>query len=304
MHRKSQDIYKRLVGSSGRTKSWTDDKIKRFADRVYEEAPPCLCGCGEKVNPTSGTSGTKTIAQQFRAFLSNESAIIEYKKHIRYHERYLLPASYELTHNERQALIASVLGDGSFLLPYKHNDPKPRFVWNMGNEAHTLYKKDFFSHFSHHYEKRVNGGFGAFNYRLRLNGHPCLSSLYSELYLDGKKNITQDWLYELDDFGWAWLYGDDGHLCKTSQVCHLHTEGYGEDVANYYANALDRMLNRKNSAMVYAYKGGHKNKLRYSVKLKGVANDEFMERVRPHMATGMEYKVTGRSINRKAKFKS
>lgn len=304
MHQQSQDIYRRLMGNSGRTPSWTEDKIKRFAVRVYNEAPSCKCGCGEKAELTSGTKGSKNLTQQFRLFVKCESSNIEYRDCVRYHENYSIPANYKLLHNERQALIASVLGDGSFLFPYKHKGVKPRFVWNMGNEKHALHKKAFFSHFSHHYEKRVNGGFGSFNYRVRLNGHPTLSSLYSELYKDGKKNITQEWLHELDCFGWAWLYGDDGHLCQQSQVCHFHTEGYSKQVAEYYARALDRFLNRNDSAMVYSYKGGHKNKLRYSVKLRGVANDEFMERVKPHMANGMEYKIGTCVVNRKAKFKS
>lgn len=208
-----------------------------------------------------------------------------------------LPYNYEPTESERQAFLASLLGDGYLGAPYRRNNPTPRMVWNMGDEKHAKYKLNFFKKWNPTYEEVENRGWGEKNYRVKINGHPYLRKLHKELYKNGKKNVTRKWIRELNDVGWAWFYGDDGHYSREAGVCYLHTEGYGKDISNEFAKAVCEFIGVSDGAKVYSYLGGTPKKERFAVRLTKRASDEFIRRIKKHMADGMEYKVVRNIVN-------
>lgn len=229
-----------------------------------------------------------------RNFLNNDDIV--FYDHIRYHENYHVPENYRLTHHQRQAVIATVLGDGSILYPYR-GAKNPRIVWNMGNESHARYKADFFSFLGAELSRKDNPGFGSKWFCVRTAAHPVIKRTHDELYDGSNKNITQKWISELDEVGWAWLYGDDGHL-GSNDTCFIHCEGYGKEVAEMYVSALEKFTGC-GVVSVHKYNGGTPKKERFCVKFNSEASDKFMERVAPHMATGMEYKISKGNISRR-----
>lgn len=217
----------------------------------------------------------------------NKSEVPLFSDYIRHHNNFKVSANYKETHKQRQAIIATVLGDGSILYPYK-GAGTPRLVWNMGNKEHAEYKRDFFEFLDCKLKEKDNTGFGKNWYCLSTRAHPLIKKFHDELYVGTKKNITRDWVYELDEIGWAWLYGDDGNL--SNECCRIHTEGYGKEISQIYADAIN-IFTKTDGAVVSKYFGGTPKKERFYVRCNRNTSREFIKRVGPHMATGMEYKL-------------
>ena len=205
----------------------------------------------------------------------------------------------KLTIDQRQAVLASIIGDG--YLSYAYSKAKlPRLKWNMGNKDHALYKNEFFGFLSPTYSERENGGWGSMTYSVLTSSHPCLKDIHDEFYVENKKDPNKLSLIfnELNDVGWAWFYGDDGHLGGNDTV-YLHTEGYGEKGSKCCSDAVNNYLNINDGSKVFMYYGGTPKKERYAVKLTAEASDEFIKRIKKHMANGMEYKISENNINRR-----
>lgn len=227
---------------------------------------------------------------------ASNGAIPEFNDRIRHHENLITPANYVISGNIRQAILASVLGDGYLSKAYK-GAATHRITWNMGNELHAKHKADFFSDFGATYKRKQNPGFGKDWHCVVTKCHPSLTKIYNELYDEGKRKITQGWVNELDALGWAWLYGDDGSIGQNDN-CFIHCEGYGEEVAGMYCNAINDFTGT-NGAKVASYIGGNPKKERFYVRLSAKSSDEFMSRVQPHMAPGTEYKIRLGRISRR-----
>lgn len=168
----------------------------------------------------------------------------------------------------------------------------------MGNKQHALHKKDFFSFLGAKMTEVDNAGWGDRCYRVVTKSHPVLTSYHHKYYKpDGSKNL-QKIIKELDWFGWAWLYGDDGHVkfqknktCADSVCVYIHSEGYGKDGTQAYIDRLSEMLGGNDGLNLHKYTGGTPRKTRYCVRMNNEKSKEFIKRVAPHMARGMEYKV-------------
>lgn len=148
----------------------------------------------------------------------------------------------------------------------------------MGNREHAQYKYAAFKFLKSVYNERKNPGWGSEWFQVKTSCHPCLN-----VY----KNKAPETAALLDELGWAWLYGDDGHI--DSHYSYIHTEHYGQEGSQIIADALAAWLGKK--AEVKMYLGGTPKKERYMIKMPTESANEFMERVAPYMATGMEYKI-------------
>lgn len=222
----------------------------------------------------------------------------EFMPFIPLHDRFSAPANYQLTEFELQAAIASAYGDGYLHMPNK-DSKYPRLVWNMGkNYEHAKYKKDFFSHIGTTIETKENPGFGAEWNCVKTSCHPCFLPVYDSVFKDGKKTVSMDSISKFGDIGWAWFYGDDGHLGSNSLEVYFHTEGYLEEGSIIFCNAFNLYMGYE-CAKVFKYIGGNPKKERYCVKVNGSGSDEFIKRVKPYMANGLEYKTIISQIKRR-----
>lgn len=198
--------------------------------------------------------------------------------------------TFELTSDEFQAVISSLLGDGYMNYPNKKSN-FPRLQWNMGNKMHAEYKKDFFSRFDAVMRECKNPGWGSEWFQVRTPCLPALVDIYSEFRVDDKVERAIKIFPLLNDVGWAWFYGDDGHYCSNKKLAFLHTEGLGEEGARICLECLNGYLGM-DSGKVDCYLGGTPKKERYMVRLNRGGSDEFIKRIKKHMAKGMEYKTS------------
>lgn len=273
MHKESQDLLKRVMGISRKPKHWTGDNISRFIKLYDEKAFPCNCGCGEKVNVRTGKELTlKQLVNDFIVFGST-NIFSEYAKN---HSRFL---KLEIDENLHQDLISAKLGDGSISYGNK-NSSACRVRWNMGNKEHALEKLERFKKLNPTYTEKENPGFGSDWYCVVTKSHPALNKYYNMSF--------EDCLSQMNWYGLAAWYGDDGHLNEKDSICYLHTECM---TFNQVKNLTEILKSKFDiDAAVHSYIGGLKKREMHCIRLKKGASDEFMAKTKDYMAKGMEYK--------------
>lgn len=205
------------------------------------------------------------------------------------HKNYSSPANYEPNSDEHQHILAALLGDGCLIKPYKKSKTY-RMVWNMGNKSHALHKAEAFKFLGAKYQKKVNPGFGAEWHCVVTGCHPLLD-MYSEKYGNSKGLTSGSGIAsELNSLGWAVYYGDDGHLDRVTGTCFLHTEGLEDDMVSDIAKAVNEFIGH-DAAVVFSYVGGAKKRKMKCIRIKKNGSKIFMEKIKKHMAAGMEYKI-------------
>lgn len=166
-----------------------------------------------------------------------------------------------------------------------------RIKWNMGNKLHALHKLKLISFIGGWYQERENPGFGNEWFSVTSASHPLLTN-YSIKYGDSKGLVNDSGIaFELNEKGWAYYYGDDGHLTKSGN-CYLHTEGKTPEMVRHIADACDLFTGTAGGASVVEYIGGTKKRKLLCIRMKNEASRIFMEKVKPYMADGMEYKIS------------
>lgn len=205
-----------------------------------------------------------------------------------YHDRFSCPENYTLTDEQRAVVFASAYGDG--YLSYPHRDARyPRIKWNIGcNFLHADYKRKYFSFLGAKLKKSSNPGFGTEWNSVLTSCHPCLIDVHNNVYPHGEKSVTKKNIDLFGDIGWAWFYGDDGHM--GSGMCHFHTEGYLEYGTNIFAESFNSYMN-SSCARIYSYIGGNPKKKRFAIRIGREKSYEFIQRIKKHMAPGLEYKT-------------
>jgi recombination protein RecA len=206
-----------------------------------------------------------------------------------YHKKGLPPNNYKLTKEQREVVIASAYGDGS--LRKGHQKSKSaRLRWNMGDTEHAIFKKNYFDFLGSDLKKNKNGGFGEYVYSVQTKSHNCLNEIYEKIFKEGKKTLSEDLFSELGDIGYAWLYGDDGHLNKKCGYCYIHTESFNKEenvkiikIINNYLGGDYAKLNR--------YIGGTKKRELFCIRFTKQGTEELHKRIAKHMAPSMEYKL-------------
>lgn len=183
-------------------------------------------------------------------------------------------------------------GDGSLSYPYKNRPCNPRISWNMGNKEHALFKFNAFDKFiGASYKEKENPGFGSEWHCVVTKSHPLLCK-YIDKYGERKKNllVNSGIFDELDDVGWAWLYGDDGHLDLRSSTAYIHTENFCLEDVGLIRESLNSFIGFDGSR-VHSYIGGQKKREMHCIRMSKGGTNEFMERIKTHMANGLEYKI-------------
>lgn len=279
MHRKPFIALRGFVDLLEKHKDWSASDVRRFEGLCYEKAPACGCGCGEKTNVLSNK------VKKFSKYMNSGIVDVKYSEVLPGHN-----FPFELTSYEFQAVISSLLGDGYMNYPNKKSN-FPRLCWNMGDKEHAEYKRDFFHRFNAGLVEKENPGWGSKLFQVRTPCLPVLVDIYRQFRLDDKAERARRIFPILDDVGWAWFYGDDGHYCKERGLVSLHTEGLGEDGSQICINAVNEYLGFE-AGKVDSYLGGTPKIIRYMVRLNRGGSDEFIKRVKKHMAKGLEYKTS------------
>lgn len=220
----------------------------------------------------------------------NKGETPDFLRFIKGHECYSVPANYEPSDFEHQIILASIVGDGSISRPYTNRECNARIQWNMGNKEHALFKAEKFSFVGTTFRQKENPGFGNDWFCLSTKSHPIFSK-YASKYGERKKNISPESgiYHELNAIGWAWLYGDDGHVDNDRGIAYLHTEGLSKAGVEVVCDAMNKFIG--GGATTHRYIGGIKKRELHCLRLTKDATNEFFSRIKAHMARGVEYKV-------------
>ena len=204
------------------------------------------------------------------------------------HSSLLVPENYTPTKHEDQIIRSSAIGDGCILYPYK-GAKNPRLSWNMGNKSHAEFICESFSFLGATIKEEANKGFGDITFRVTTKVSPVLAKYHNELYQDGKKIITSEYLSKLEAEGWAWWFMDDGHTDHKGKVMFLHTEGSPFDEVERIKLALSKFIGV--DASIHSYIGGAKKRKMHCIRLNKKATHELTKKIAPYFCSGMEYKI-------------
>lgn len=278
MHGYAQVLQQRLMGS-GESASLRGSALPAgFVERIFEEAPACGCGCGEKLVPSN-----------LKELLLGPRKPAFRHPNLPHHGRLCLPANHVFTPHQRQLIIASCLGDASLLRNGGKSESAHRLTWNMGDKDHAEFKVAAFSFLQARLVEKENPGWGSKWFCIRTACHPSLDQFRPMFYNGDRKPVAPlAQLAELDALGWAWWYGDDGH--SSDGLAFLHTEGYSDECCTHITAAINNFIGF-DGAVLASYLGGNPKKQRTMVRFKSNGTREFFKRIATRMAPSMVYKL-------------
>lgn len=240
---------------------------------VLASLPLCLCGCGEKTRLSNGSS--------LEEFIKSQGARRFYKR-LYGHDKRPEQWKMEITNNERQAILGTLLGDCSILYP-NNRSLNPRLQCNHGEpQAEWVeHKRNYLERLGGHLSRKANGGYGKFTISYISQCLPCLADLYDFCIKDGKKTITLDWLNQIGEIGLAWWICDDGSSCGRGLL--LHTEGYSieenEIICDWFAKNYGKAtINRSSRGYHWIY-------------LSAEVQRNILPIVSPYIPEFMQYKL-------------
>lgn len=228
-----------------------------------------------------------SIAAVAVSFLLGRGDKVSFSRYLPKHQYYHHPANKMFSGVEHHIVLSAILGDGCLIKANKRS--YHRITWNMGNELHALHKLSMTQYLGCKYRAMENPGFGSEWHCLQTSCSPVLT-MYADKYGDSKGLKEGSGIsFELNDFGWAWYYGDDGHLSKTGE-CFIHTEGKSPIMVREIQDALGEFIG-VGKVSVHSYVGGSKKRRMECLRVSKNATVKFHEKIVSHMANGMEYKI-------------
>lgn len=160
-----------------------------------------------------------------------------------------------LSRRERQAILGTLLGDTSILVPNKRSK-SPRLASNHSTVQYewALHKARVLRRLRPVVEIVENKGYGAELVRFRSSCLPALCGIY-DLVGAGHKRVNPKWLDAIGRIGLAWWYCDDGNFQRKSGIVTFHTEGF-----SVYENRIMRswFARRYGDAKIYRHKRGYR----------------------------------------------
>lgn len=200
-----------------------------------------------------GRSTGFIVTPNHKIYIKENNTIVEkFANEIKINDKVLVSGKV-LTHNIKQFLMGSLLGDASFAekrnIQISHSDDKQKFY-------NDFIEEKFGNIFS---TSRTISGHGS-NMKIHLSkAFPEIEELYDELHPNNckSKQVTIDYLNKLSPLALATWYMDDGsiilHNGNSRQYrCSLHCQGFGtknvkliENWLNsrgYYCNTLNENI--------------------------------------------------------------
>lgn len=197
-----------------------------------------------------------------------------------------------LTKTERQVAIGSLLGDGSlnyYQEQYYYTKKSLRFLHSRKQKDYVIYKAKFLEKLGGKVEDKIyKNSFAPEKTYFQTLTHQGFYDIYNLFFETGKKKISKRILEELNWFGFAVWYMDDGSLNKSQKnmSISLHTEGYtleeNEIIHSFYQES------------------GYKNYIRndgkghYFINFSTMASEEIWKNIREYICPSMQYKLPER----------
>lgn len=266
----------------GHSKRVSRSQWKSAFEDVNRFAPQCLCGCGQKTR-LSFTDWKKWCKQ--RTLYAADYADG--------HCGCTSNQSLELTTEERQAILGTLLGDSSIGYPNSYSK-SPRL-----SSTHGYVQREWAEHkakFLHRLDAKTrvakNDGWGDMSVCTATACNPSLIDIDKLVKRRGKKNVSREWLNSIGDIGLAWWLCDDGSVTANSMF--LHTEGFSQKenelIADWFCDSIGK------ATVVY-----NKAKDLYFISIASWTQIEVGKRVSQYVPECMRYKLVPCDENRTRK---
>lgn len=127
----------------------------------------------------------------------------------------ILNTKLDLTDEQKAILYGTLLGDAS--IGMQSNEARITFIQGHGQEAYFDLKCSKFPGLlgkinkTPRFDKRINKYLD--RYTVRSLCHPVFTAMYKELYPNGIKTVTREWLNKLTPESLAYWFMDDGSNC-------------------------------------------------------------------------------------------
>lgn len=185
-----------------------------------------------------------------------------------------------LTDEQKAILYGTLLGDAS--IGIQINEARISFIQGRGQEEYFDLKCEKFKEIlgkinkTPRYDKRINKYIE--RYAVRSLCHPIFTKLYKELYPNGIKTITKQWLNKLTPQSLAYWFMDDGSNCGT--LC-TNCFSYEEHLLmqQYFIETwgIETTIQKNyDQYMLYITKSG---------------KEKFAKLVKPYIIPSMSYKI-------------
>ena len=185
-----------------------------------------------------------------------------------------------LSYNEKQIILGSLIGDMHCRI--RKRNPQIEEAHSRKQEGYLLWKLSQLKKLTFTlWETNI----GALQFESRV--YPFLNYYYKLFYGNGKKQISNEILDQLDTLGLAVWYMDDGSYNKKGNSCRIHTNGF-----SYKENVLIKNWFEKRWRLFpKIYSLLLRGKRYYIINFNVKETKRFIKIVNPYIHRSMRYKV-------------
>lgn len=223
-----------------------------------------------------------------KIFVINNNKIIEkYAKDLVVGD-YVISPTMALDKLQRQIMLGGLLGDSSAFPNKKDKNNGIYFSHGIKQKEYINYKLNFFGKnavLEEHVDGYVKDGQ---RYRGSSFINDATNEIYNMCYSDEKKEVTKEWLNNLNSFGIAIWYMDDGNL-RNKKHAIFSIEGFSkkeQDLICEFMNQRGYTCNLQ--------RAGEYNILRLDVR----GSDNLFTDISSHIIPAMQYKLPEQFRNR------
>lgn len=196
----------------------------------------------------------------------------------------LTKKNIELTQEQLEVLYGSLLGDMSIDTNWKNARP---IISQGGNqEAYFDHKCEIFKNLigkpskTDRYDKRTNKWYH--KYYVKFLTNPIYTEMKKELYPNGIKTVSKEWLDKVTPRGIAFWFMDDG---TNSGVIATNSFSYEECVL------IKSWFKEKYDIEITIQQQKSKGGVQYLIYIKTCSRQKFYDLVIPYIIPSMEYKL-------------
>ena len=201
-------------------------------------------------------------------------------------EKSICNKEMELSSIQLEILYGSLLGDMSIGMQW--NEARVSFNHGGNQEEYFDYKCSFFTELlgkvnkTPRFDKRTNKYYN--RYAVRLKCHPIFTKMYKELYPNGVKTITLEWLNKLTPRSLAFWYMDDG-----SNNGSLATNCFSYQELLLIQEWFKNTYNIETTIQ----KNNVKSRTQYILYFPSKSKIQFYNLIKEYIIPSMEYKFRG-----------
>lgn len=247
----------------------TEEEWVRRTEEYNASAPQCACGCGQYLTRT--VSSMKSRNQNIPKYATGHNS----RTHL----------VHRFTPLENSIIYGSLLGDMSITIPTTGN-PRLAFTHGRPQKEYAIHKTESLKRLGAKFREIKSAGYGEVSIVMRTSCMPILMEVWNKVRPNGKKEVNEEWLKEIDEVALAYWFMDDGSLSRTKggepSNCSIHTCGFSEKENELLSSFLSQRFGLK---AIISHSKGYPY-LRFNVK----DTKRLVSIISPHLHPSMAYK--------------